>query len=298
MLLFDKLVSKAMEARDNLALIKPVVEKELLHHDILREMSEAGLLSKLTFLGGTCLRACYGSNRLSEDLDFTGGEDFTRDAMVSLKGVLTHNLFEKYGLPVDISEPSRDAGNVDTWKIRITTRPGNNNLPDQRIHIDICAVPSYDAHPMMLRNHYGVDMGTFGLILHAESREEIFADKMVALALRPNRIKNRDLWDIAWLHQQGTVLPVDLIPLKIKDQQSTTSLFIEQLLERVGQIHDVHDVRDGFVYEMRRFLPQDIARGTVEQKDFWNYISAVVNEHSESVIGTIEGKRPVKQFRM
>jgi predicted nucleotidyltransferase component of viral defense system len=49
------------------------VEKELLHHDILREMSMAGLLKNLTFIGGTCLRACYGSSRLSEDLDFTGG---------------------------------------------------------------------------------------------------------------------------------------------------------------------------------------------------------------------------------
>ena len=56
---------------------------------------------------------------------------------------------------------------------------------------------------MMLRNHYGVEMGTSGLILQAQSREEILADKIVALALRPNRIKNRDLWDIVWLKQQG-----------------------------------------------------------------------------------------------
>ena len=35
------------------------------------------------------------------------------------------------------------------------------------------------------------------------SREEILADKFLALAFRPNRIKNRDLWDIVWLKQQG-----------------------------------------------------------------------------------------------
>jgi predicted nucleotidyltransferase component of viral defense system len=62
--LFDRLVDEALRAQDGLAPLRMVVEKELLHHDILREMAEAGLLQSLTFIGGTCLRACYGSNRL------------------------------------------------------------------------------------------------------------------------------------------------------------------------------------------------------------------------------------------
>lgn len=78
MSLFDQLVDEALHARADLSSLRPVVEKELLHHDILREMSAAGLLAGLTFMGGTCLRACYGSSRLSEDLDFTGGGDFRR----------------------------------------------------------------------------------------------------------------------------------------------------------------------------------------------------------------------------
>lgn len=73
MSLFDRLVDHALKAKADLAPLRVVVEKELLHHDILREMSSAGLLDRLTFIGGTCLRACYGSSRLSEDLDFTGG---------------------------------------------------------------------------------------------------------------------------------------------------------------------------------------------------------------------------------
>ncbi len=77
--LFDQLVDQAVRTRSDLAPLRPAVEKELLHHDILREMSEAGLLSHLVFIGGTCLRACYGSQRLSEDLDFTGGVGFSRE---------------------------------------------------------------------------------------------------------------------------------------------------------------------------------------------------------------------------
>lgn len=74
MSLFDQLVDEAIKNQQNLASMRMAVEKELLHHDILRVLSQAGLLIKLTFIGGTCLRACYGSNRLSEDLDFTGGQ--------------------------------------------------------------------------------------------------------------------------------------------------------------------------------------------------------------------------------
>ncbi len=53
----------ALRAQTALAPLRMVVEKELLHHHILREMAEAGLLQTLTFIGGTCLSACYGSGR-------------------------------------------------------------------------------------------------------------------------------------------------------------------------------------------------------------------------------------------
>jgi hypothetical protein len=56
---------------------------------------------------------------------------------------------------------------------------------------------------MLLLNLYGVDMSTSGLIVQAQSRKKIFADKLVAFALRPNRIRNSNLWDIAWLHQEA-----------------------------------------------------------------------------------------------
>ena len=208
MSLFDRLVDEAIKARADLATLRPVVEKELLHHDILREMSASGLLAGLTFIGGTCLRDCYGSARLSEDLDFTGGSHFKRSDLSALGQILTENLKRRYGLRVSVSEPVKEGGKVATWKLSVETRSERKDLPAQRIHVDICAIPSHDARPMMLRNLYGVEMGTSGLILQAQSREEILADKIIALAFRENRIKNRDLWDIAWLRQQGVELPV------------------------------------------------------------------------------------------
>lgn len=279
--MFDRLVDEALKARADLAVLRPVVEKEILHHDILREMSRAGLLAGLTFIGGTCLRACYGSARLSEDLDFTGGEGFHKRDLESLARVLTESLRERYELPVSVSEPIKTGGNVSTWKLLIETRPGRRHLPAQRIHLDICAIPSRDPRPMMLRNLYGVDLGTSGLILQAQSREEILADKWIAFAFR-DRIKNRDLWDIAWLVQQGVTLPKHLIPLKIADHQRVD--FRERLQDRVQSLLFDPQLHEGFLKEMQRFLPVNTLRDTLAQPAWWNYLTTMMQEQSQAVL--------------
>lgn len=292
MSLFDELVTHALQNQKELLQLRPVVEKELLHHDVIREMHQAGLLTQLVFIGGTCLRACYGAERLSEDLDFTGGKNFNKQQLSSLTHLLKKRLNDKYGLQVEISEPSKEigkeTGNVATWKIKITTQSARKNMPKQRINIDICAIPSYDARPVLLRNHYGVDMGTSHLILQAESREEILADKWVALALRPNRIKNRDLWDIAWLKQQGVQLPALLIAKKIKDHRSSHAEFLEQLQTRLNQLRQDPQLHTDFTEEMRRFLPIKMLKQFIETKNFWPYLVNLLEEEAKIVIHSIK----------
>ncbi len=298
MSLFNQLVDQALQNQGKLSPLRIVVEKELLHHDILREMSTAGLLKKLTFIGGTCLRACYGSSRLSEDLDFAGGTDFYRADLANLGQVLMQRLEEKYSLQVTVSEPIRDTGNVDTWKLRVVTRPGQHSMPTQRIHIDICAVPSYDRRPMLLRNVYGIDMGTSGLILQAQSREEIFADKIVAFALRPNRIKNRDLWDIGWLVQQGVTLPLELVARKVLDHRHTVAAFLALIDRRVQQVQDSPDIHRSFTDEMRRFLPPQTIRETVAKQNFWIYLKGIVHEECRKVISFLTEEENGHTFTM
>ncbi len=285
--LFDQLVDEALRSRADLAILRPVVEKELLHHDILREMSGAGLLAGLTFIGGTCLRACYGSQRLSEDLDFTGGSDFKKSDLATLAGVLTERLHERYDLPVTVSEPVKTGGKVSTWKLMIETRPGQRHLPAQRIHLDICAIPSHDPRPMMLRNLYGIDLGTSGLILQAQSREEILADKIIALAFRENRLKNRDLWDIAWLVQQGIVLPAALIPLKVADHQRENSEFKSQLQSRLASLKTDPSMRDDCLKEMQRFLPAAVVRDTLSQPAWWIYLTSVLDDQARLALAAL-----------
>ena len=290
MSLFEQVVNEALRSRAELTSLRPVVEKELLHHDILREMSEADLLSGLTFIGGTCLRACYGSLRLSEDLDFAGGSDFQWSELAELARVLVDRLQTRYGLPVSVSDPVKTGGKVSTWKLTIETRSGKKHLPAQRIHLDICSIPSHDPRPMMLRNLYGIDLGTSGLILLAQSREEILADKVIALAFRENRIKNRDLWDIAWLTQQGIELPAKLIPLKIRDHQREEAEFTALLKERIASLKTQPEMRKEFLKEMRRFLPSNTARDTIEKEAFWIYLTQRVEDFGREAMSALKNR--------
>ena len=272
MSLFDRLVDTALANLPDLSPLRVVVEKELLHHDIMLTLSSAGLLARLTFIGGTCLRTCYGSNRLSEDLDFTGGADFSRDTLAELARVLVDTLRGKYGLQVEVSEPTKESGKVDTWKLKIRTRAQSPNLPAQRINIDVCAIPSYLPQPSLLLNPYGVDMGTSGLIVQAESREEIYVDKIVAFALRAGRIKNRDLWDLLWLRQQRVTPALQLLERKLADHRCTSTDFLSAFVQRTASLEQDPSVADDFRKEMSRFLPAHLVTGTVNEPAFWSVL--------------------------
>ncbi len=272
MSLFDKLVSEALKNQPHLSPLRVVVEKELLHHDIMRVMRDNNLTAGLTFIGGTCLRTCYGGIRLSEDLDFTGGAVFSRVVLSAMAELLIKNLQDKYGLCVAISEPVKEGGNVDTWKIKVETRPKASYLPAQRINIDICALPSYEKRSMLLLNPYGVDMGTSGLLIQAQSREEIYTDKLVAFAFRPNRIKYRDVWDIMWLHNQGVNPKLELIPHKLKDRSYSLDYFLNLFDERLRLVKEQSDCVVEFKQEMIRFLPAEHISRIVEQEQLWSFI--------------------------
>lgn len=298
MSLFDELVDEALNNKQEVARLRVVVEKELLHHDILRVLSGAGLLTQLTFIGGTCLRACYGSNRLSEDLDFTGGSDFNRDQLAAMSNTLIESLKAKYGLEINVTDPVREEGNVSTWKLKVQTRPGRKDIPAQRINIDVYAIPSYQPRPMALLNPYGVEMGTSGLILQAQSREEIFADKLVAFALRPNRLKNRDLWDIAWLHQQQIKPALDLIKNKLNDHHAQTDAYLNAFAERSASLNKNLEIAKEFRKEMARFLPNETVKETVNSEKFWEYLSNLLESYHLQLIKTLEGKDKSPEFKM
>ncbi|MBQ9207147.1 MAG: nucleotidyl transferase AbiEii/AbiGii toxin family protein [Treponema sp.] len=266
---FDTLVSQVISQNIEYPALRTVIEKELLHYDILRAMNGAGFLKNLTFMGGTCLRDCYGSVRLSEDLDFTGGFDFSKADMGELGAVIQKTIHEKYELPVTVTEPMKEGGNTETWKIKVITRPERPDFPAQKINIDICLLPSHDRKVSMLRNPYSIDMGTDGVLLYAESLAEILCDKLIAFARRPNRVKNRDLWDIHWITQKNVAVNKELLLQKLDDRKIAESEFRAQYQSRLLEIKGG---QKDFLFEMRRFLAPSAFSEQFTSEMWWEYL--------------------------
>ncbi len=59
-------------------------------------------------IGGTSLRLCYNSSRLSENLDFNGGYDFKPSDFNGLENDIQHYLSKKYEVEVCVNKPNQE----------------------------------------------------------------------------------------------------------------------------------------------------------------------------------------------
>lgn len=273
---FQALVELAM-SNTSVAHMRPVIEKELLHYDILFSLDQAGLLDKLVFQGGTALRLCYGGNRFSEDLDFAGGRDFSSTQLSDIKQCLEDYIGTRYGLKVNVKEPAalkQDEKyaelNVDKWQISIVTAPARRDLPQQRIKIEVANVPAYTRNPLPLRNSYDfLPDGYEDTLIYTETLDEILADKLIALCATQKYIRHRDIWDLPWLLQQGGELRVELVTKKISDYHLPQ---FEQLLDRRMNSLGTIINNAAFKAEMQRFLPSDVFTRTLGKDKFSDYL--------------------------
>ena len=249
-----------------------VVEKELLHYDILFAMERGGFLDGLVFQGGTALRLCHGAPRFSEDLDFAGGADFTSSRLAALGDYLAEYLSGRYGLETVVKPPSEireipDASKLVTakWRISVVTRPAQPEVPRQRVHLEVCNVPSYANTPMsMLRNYEFLPDGYEHMVIQVEAKDEILADKLVAFpATLPTHTRWWDMWDMHWLGRQGAVVNTDLVRAKIRDYRiDGFAALLETAIDRIPDLIG----SDGFIAQMGRFLTEPVAENTIRRK--------------------------------
>lgn len=303
---FNELVDSIVTEKDYVA-NRPVVEKELLHYDILYALSAAGLLKHITFQGGTSLRLCYGSNRFSEDLDFAGGRDFCSAQLLEIKACIEKYVGGRYGLEVVVKvpkelrkEPDYADVKVDKWQISVTTNPGKSDLPKQRIKVEIVNIPAYTNTPRMLaKNYEQLPSGYSDLIIRVEELAEVMADKLVSFPATTSHIRYRDMWDLVWLHQQGAKPDAELVMKKVADYKINDK-FAEWLQARIESLPSLV-ASEKFKGEMRRFLPVSVADRTLLQPDFLDFLQITLHELLITIQTDIYGSkdpRPVKKFDM
>lgn len=273
---FDALVEEAIRQGD-LANLRPVVEKELLHYDILFCLSEAGLLKSLTFQGGTSLRLCYSSNRFSEDLDFAGGPDFCSANLAQMKDCIEDYLGNRYGLEVTVKEPNELRAEpeyaevkVDKWQISVTTFPERKDLPRQRIKIEVANIPAYThTWRQLVRNYTVLPDGYSDTLIRVETLEEVMADKLVSFPATTSYIRYRDMWDLLWLKQQGAKIDVNLVSQKLKDYKIDD--FEKNLQARIDSLPNI--ISEGnFHNEMKRFIPSSVYETSLGKEGFSSFL--------------------------
>ena len=291
--MLSELVNATLNSNPDLTGLDDVVEKEILHHDIMYALHKEGVLQQLVFIGGTSLRLCYNASRLSEDLDFTAGTDFEPSQLTGLEHRIQGHLEKKYGLKVTVRKPQITSSDTSTWKITIEKHPGRPDIPSQKMHIDICSIPSFDIQNRPIMDHYRINSPMSGLPIPVQSMKEILADKMVAFAYRERRIKPRDIWDIVWLKQQGIEQVPSLVLKKLDARKKLSEDFCSKIKKHAALVENDQVTKNDFDQEMGRFLPQDVAERTVHQTPFWPYLSRVINEEvqdlSQALNNQVEG---------
>jgi predicted nucleotidyltransferase component of viral defense system len=286
-------IRQIVQANPDYAAVTPVIEKEILHHDIMDVLIKQGVMQRLTFIGGTSLRMCYNSSRLSEDLDFNGGHDFKPSEFDGLESEIQTYIQNKYETEVWVNKPSGEQqGDTVSWKISIIKEANRPDLPRQKMHIDVCAIPSFDIEKRPLLNHYDIVVPTEGILVPVQSLQETLADKLIALAYRARRIKPRDIWDIVWIKQRGINLSKTLVEKKLVARQKQTEDFRQALSVQLGKLMTEDEVRNDFNMEMSRFIPKQIKERTLDNPEYWAYVQAEVNAIASELLNDGTAKNP------
>jgi len=269
--------------------ILPVLEKELLHYEILAALDEARLLDDLVFQGGTSLRLCYGAERFSEDLDFAGGKDFDGARMSSIKRVLETAIVHRYNVEVKVLDPKKralepgDAAQtsvqVDCWQIQVITSQDRPDIPQQKIKLEIAAIP---AHTRSIRalivNYEELPYGYSNILIPVEDPEEIAADKLLALAIS-SYTRYRDIWDLRWLAIRPRFQKERIRGLVVKkvEDYSVFGDFKQLAAALVLKLPDLVNSKE-FSDFMCRFLPSATIEQTLERDLFRDHLIETLEE--------------------
>ena len=259
----------------------PVIRKELLHYEILFALDRTNLLRRLTFQGGTALRLCYGAPRLSEDLDFSAGPDFRAEHLQGAKEAVERRIRERFGVEAVVKEPRRrrimSGVTVHRWWLVMKPPGSRPDEPYLRVRLEVANVPAYSREVRALHANYDFLPDGYGnLLIAAESRDEVMADKLVSLvASGVDRVRHRDIWDLRWLKQRGAIVRVDWVQRKLRDYGAGDYLAgLDAMRARLPEFTRSEEFREA----MSAYLLPETRRNTLEKEEFLQFLAGEVQE--------------------
>jgi predicted nucleotidyltransferase component of viral defense system len=178
-------------------------------HEVMQQIALAGLyrggfFEKAAFYGGTCLRIFYGTERFSEDMDFSllvPDEHFTLEPY--FPAVIRE--FEAVGRSVEISRRQKSRKTAiesaflkdesPAWTMAL----GSDRKIKIKIEVDTAPPGGFSTNRQLLMMPFSFYVGCYAL-------PDLYAGKMHALLFRSrkSREKGRDWYDFEWYVRNNT----------------------------------------------------------------------------------------------
>jgi predicted nucleotidyltransferase component of viral defense system len=192
--------------------------RESLHHLLLQEADRKGAFSSLCFVGGTALRILYGSDRFSEDLDFSVSYDGRAPFRLTPLAASIRNSLRAFGFAVEVRRMS-DRRNVRSFFMTfgggLLREVDRSFPPGQSLAIKF----EVDARPPSGANE-AVSPVTGERVYKVRHYDlpSLFAGKLHAILFR-RFAKGRDLHDFLWYVGRRTPVNLGLLQNAIEQTE-------------------------------------------------------------------------------
>lgn len=183
--------------------------REYLQYKVLEILFETPYQSKLSFLGGTCLRIVYDSYRFSEDLDFDNFK-LSMDDFNAITVIVKQEL-KRLGYDVEIRNVQKGAYHCYIRFPELLYNEGLSNHKEEKILIQLdTETHEFDYKPdQPVLNKFDVFTQ-----INVTPGDILLAHKFFAVINR-KRNKGRDFYDIVFLLGQRQTPNYDYLEAKI-----------------------------------------------------------------------------------
>lgn len=224
-----------------------IAEKEIVLTFLLQLLSERGLLNRLAFKGGTCLRKMFigSQGRFSTDLDFTALEEHDHeDVILAMMGVFEQ---EFHGLRFHIPDNSYyETVDGMSWGVNPTYSHEWNAAGDSEIKLQISR---RETPTLPTERRAQCEQGYFKLLPFAPAEiiclalPEILAEKIRACY---QRNKARDIYDLGMYATRPLDQPLLRRLVVLKLWQAGDTFDLGRLMRKFeqGRDFDWDDLRD------------------------------------------------------
>lgn len=275
-----------LAAMPSLRFAKESVESEILAMSTLVALHGHSMLPpRATFVGGTALRLCYGSPRMSVDLDFHLPPDEPRWQLD--RPVLAAGIEDVIAAPVDVSRPSEQGSRMARISAILPERTRDVKRP--RTMLDVGRAESLDASASNVFLRFagsppGVgDLHTPFAIMTA-SIEEILVNKHLALVGRARRVKQRDVFDILWLRQRGVRFDADMLAAKLRARADADQF--PRMMKARAEVAAADMESGAYRDEVAKFLPSD-STWLFQDRDMGMAFARLIGEHADAAARAI-----------